>query len=106
MLAKEIVFYILVTFCVLEGMRIEQYKLLTSKCDLKDVNLMETSTSIVICGILCTLTPSCKGYAMRGEACGLLQTCPLCCSPPTGTGDGWNVYCYNGKVYNVLATVS
>ena len=110
-LPKEMIFHVLATVYgistvafLLEGMRIDYYKLLFTKCVLKDLNIWNSSTSITTCASLCTQNSACTGFAMRRGDCGLLETGPPCCTPLMMSDHGWSVYYPDGNLKTYYTT--
>ena len=93
----ETVYVIALTAHLLEGIRVE-YKMFSPNCDMKNVNIAESHTSVDRCAMLCVQLASCRGFVMRRGECGLLQTCPSCCTRAQKEDDGWIVYCPYGKL--------
>ena len=99
-----------VTTTVLQGVLVEDtYKRLWSNCSSVHTFDTKSASSLVDCALFCTQSSVCKSFAWKKDKCGLMDICPLYCSPATEGKDGWNVYSTKGRLqsenYELRSTV-
>ena len=89
----------------IEGAQLEVsgvlYESAFSNCNLTTAIKELSAPSLATCAAICTKSGTNKAFAVREGDCGLLETCPVCCSSTSGEADGWSVYCPKGKVATI-----